>query len=152
MQPLVTYSGKSVSFTLQHPLLALPIFADGVAKKGVRSYGVRMPVVHARVENGIDGAVAPSLVPGEQGEFEITVFQTSTLHRELLNLYNLVKAAMDAGDATQWFLGTVVMNVITDGTTYTGSYVGPEKQPDKTWADQAQGWTWRLIACDIQAE
>jgi hypothetical protein len=151
LKQLPTYSGKAVNFTFTHPLMPVPIVAAGVAARGVRSYSVRMAVEHARMEAGIDGAIAPSLIPGEQGEFEITMFQTSTLHRQLLVLYNLIKVAADAGDASMWFMGTVVMVVITDGTTYTGTGVGPAKQPDKSFTEQAQGWTWRLMACDLQS-
>ena len=151
MPTLPTFSGKSINFTLFHPRIGT-IVAAGVAARGVRSYAVRMAVDHARFEAGIDGAIAPSIIPGEQGEFEITVFQTSTLHRELMHWYNTVKAAADAGDASQWFRATVVIVVISDGTTYTGTGVGPSKQPDKSFTEQAQGWTWRLLACHLQAD
>ena len=83
------------------------------------------------------------------------VFKDEDLNRleDQIDISNqTVKAAADAGDASQWFRATVVIVVISDGTTYTGTGVGPSKQPDKSFTEQAQGWTWRLLACHLQAD
>lgn len=148
---LVTYSGKDLSFSLVHPLVG-PIMADGVASKGIAQASIRMTQDQAQLQVGMDGAVVPSVVPGDQGEIELQVWQTSTIHQQLLAWYNAVKAARDAGDVSQWFAATVIVANTVDGSSHTATGVGPSKVPDKTYQETAQRVTWVLRACNISNE
>ena len=152
MAQLVTYSAKNCSFTLQSPLAAGPIQAAGVSAKGVNSYMIRMGVEHANFQVAADGAIVPSWVPGEWGDIEISLYQTSTLHQDLLALYNAVKAAADAGDTSQAFAGTVVIYNSVDGSVHTATGVGFQKIPDKSYASQAATLAWTLRCADIANE
>ena len=152
MPQLVTYSAKNVNFSLQHPLAAAPIQAAGVAAKGVNSYSIRMGVEHSNLQVAADGAIVPSWTPGEWGDIEVSLYQTSTLHQEFLALYNAVKAAADAGDTSQAFAGTVVLISIVDGSVHTATGVGFQKVPDKAYGVQAALLAWVLRCCDIANE
>jgi hypothetical protein len=148
---LTTYSGIDTNFSLVHPLIAA-IQADGVSSKGIAQITVRMSQTQSVMQVGMDGAVVPSVIPGDQGEIELQVWQTSTLHQELLAWYNAVKAARDAGDVSTWFSATVVIQNIVDGSTHTATGVGPMKVPDKQYAEQAGRVSWVLAAANISSE
>jgi hypothetical protein len=152
MAQLVTYSAKNTNFSLAHPLAAGPIQAAGVSAKGVNSYSIRMGVEHANLQVAADGGIVPSWVPGEWGDIEISMYQTSTLHQDFLALYNAIKAAADAGDTSQAFAGTVVLVSIVDGSVHTATGVGFQKIPDKAYGAQAAAINWVLRACDVASE
>src|ERR1035441_1951146 len=77
-----TYSGQDTNGTLSSPLVP-PIVFSGIAGKGLNQINVRMTTDHADLKVGMDGAVIVSYRPGEQGEIEVQVWQTSNLHRQL---------------------------------------------------------------------
>jgi len=152
MAQLTTFSAKNSNFNFQHPLAAGPIQAAGVSAKGVNSYSIRMGVEHANIQVAADGGIVPSWTPGEWGDIEIALYQTSTLHQELLALYNSVKAAADAGDTSQAFAGYIVLINVVDGSVHTATGVGFQKCPDKSYGAQAAVLNWVLRACDIANE
>ena len=135
---LATYSAKDLNFSLQSPIGAT-IIAAGVAEKGFNEIAVRMTTDQTVLKVGADGAVVPSAVPGDQGEIEMQVWQTSTLQQQLINWYNLLKAARDAGDVTN----------IADGSSHMATGVAPIKVPDKTYSAEAQTVNWVFRACNI---
>jgi hypothetical protein len=148
---LTTYSGMDLNFALAHPLIGT-IQASGVAAKGIKSVSIRMAVDQSNIQVGMDGAVVPSVIPGDQGEIEIQVWQTSTLHQDLMAWYNAVKSARDAGDVQQWFSATLLVASIVDGSSHTCTGVAPAKIPDKPYQEQAQPVSWQLRACNITNE
>lgn len=148
---LVTYSGKDLNMAFSHPLIGV-IQASGVAAKGIAQINVRMAQAQSVLQVGMDGAVVPSVIPGDQGEIEIQVWQTSTIHQQLLAWYNAVKAARDAGDVSQWFAATLLVQNTVDGSSHYATGVGPSKVPDKSYQEQAQRVSWVLMACDISSE
>jgi hypothetical protein len=152
MAQLTTYSAKNVNFSLQHPLAAGPIQAAGVSAKGVNSYSIRMGVEHANLQVAADGAIVPSWTPGEWGDIEISMYQTSTLHQEFLALYNAVKAAADAGDTSRAFAGTVVLLNVVDGSVHTGTGVSFQKVPDKAYGAQSAVLNWVLRCANLENE
>jgi hypothetical protein len=145
---LTTYSGNDLNLAFSHPLIGV-IQASGVSQQGIAQVTIRMTTSQSSIQVGMDGAVVPSVIPGDQGEIELQVWQTGTLHRQLLAWYNLVKAARDAGDVSQWFGGTMLISNIVDGSSHYATGVGPQKVPDKTYQEQAQRVTWILMACNI---
>ena len=148
MATLTPYSAKNTNFSLAHPLSG-PIQAAGISAKGVNSYSIRMAVDHTNLQVAADGGIVPSWVPGEWGTIEISLYQTSTLHQELLALYNAIKAAADLGDTALAFAGTVVLISIVDGSVHTATGVGFQKVPDKAYSSQAALLTWGLLCADI---
>jgi len=145
---LATYSAKDVNFSFTHPLTGV-IQAAGIAEMGLAQLTIRMTVNQSVLQVGMDGAVVPSVMPGDQGEIELQIWQTSDLHQQLLAWYNALRAARDAGDVTNWFAGKIMVQCIVDGSQHILSGVGPQKVPDKPYQEQAQRVTWVLVACDV---
>jgi|SRR6185437_1472870 len=148
---LSTYSGRDTNIAITHPLFT-PIQAAGIASLGLNQATIRMTQDQASLKVGMDGAVVPSVIPGDQGEIELQVWQTSTLHQLLLAGYNLCKAARDQGDVSNWFAGTIVVVNIVDGSSHHATGVGFKKVPDKTYQTEAQVVTWVFAACNIVSE
>lgn len=148
---LGTYSGKDVNVTIQHPYID-PIQIGGVQELGMAQLQVRMTVDQSDLQVGMDGAVVPSVRLGDQGTIEIQVWQTSTLQGLFINWYNLLRAARDQGNVSEWYGGFLVAQSITDGATHTARGVTIQKVPDKTYAEQAGRVSWILVACDISNE
>ena len=148
---LATYSAKDVNFTFTHPLTG-PIQAAGIAEMGLAQITIRRTVTQSVLQVAMDGAVVPSVVPGDQGEIEIQVWQTSDLHQQFMAWYNAIKAARDAGDVTNWFAGKIMIQCILDGTQHILSGVAPAKFGDIPYQEQAQRITWPLVACDIVSQ
>lgn len=145
---LATYSAKDLNLAFTHPFIGV-IQASGVSERGIDQVTIRMAQNQTSVQVAADGAVVPSAIPGDNGEIEIHLWQTSSLHQELLAWYNAVKAARDAGDVSQWAAGTLFVQNTVDGSSHYAKGVAPQKVPDKTYQKEAQRVTWVLIACDI---
>ena len=148
---LTTYSGKDLNVTFTHPLIGT-IQAVGVDSMGIAQISIRMTTAQSVLQVGMDGAIIPRVVPGDQGEIELQIWQTSTFHQELLAYCNALKAARDAGDVSQWFSGVLLVQNIVDGTSHTCTGVAPQKVPDKTYQEQAQRVNWLLVACNVVNE
>ena len=145
---LSTYSAKDLNFSLISPIGA-NIVAAGVEEKGFNEISVRMTTDQTVLKVGADGAVVPSAVPGDQGEIEMQVWQTSTLQQELLAWYNLLKAARDTGDVSNWNTTTIFIQNIVDGSSHLATGVAPTKVPDKAYATEAGTINWVFRACNI---
>lgn len=150
-QQLTTYSGKDLNMTFSSPLTGT-IQAAGVQARGIKQITVRMAVDQSDIQVGMDGAVVPSVVPGDQGEFEVQVWQTSSIHQQFMLWYNALRSARDAGDVTNWFGATILVQNIVDGSSHVGTGVAPVKVPDKTYAEKAQVVTWVLRACNVVSQ
>jgi hypothetical protein len=151
MSQLSTYSGVDTNFAFNHPVSGA-IVADGVSQKGLHQITIRMSVAKSMIKGSMDGVAVPSVIPGDWGEIELQVWQTSTIHQELLSWANTVNAAQRQGDVSQWFAGSAVIINTVDGTTHTATGIGPQKIPDKVYQPEAQLVTWIMVACDIQSE
>jgi len=145
---LSTYSGLDTNGSISSPLFDT-IQISGIAGLGLAEAMVRMTVPHAVLQSGMDGAVVPSYVPGEQGEIELQVWQTSSLHAALLAAYNSVKTAADAGNVSNAFGATVFIQNTVDGSSHTGTGCAIEKVPDKTYQEQAQRVTWKIVCANL---
>ena len=144
---LGTYSGKDLNISYQSPFGQFT--AAGVAASGVVKAMVRMSTVRTNLKVGMDGSVAPSFIPGDNGEIEIQVFQTSPLHQLLTSIMNGILTAANAGDVSNAYAGTVLMQNIVDGSSHTATGVCPQKFPDKSYDTEAQAVTWILTAANI---
>lgn len=152
MRQLATYSGSDLNLSISGPMTGGPILASGISARGIRSVTVRMTVDQSNLQVGMDGGVAPSVMPGDMGEVEIDMFQTSTLHNDMLLWWNNLKVAQLAGDVSEWFSATLLISNIYDGSSHTCTGVAPAKIPDKPYREQAQGVVWILRACQIVHE
>lgn len=138
---LPVYSAKDLNFSLSAALTG-PILAAGVQEKGFNKIMVRMTTDQTVDKVGADGAVVISAIPGDQGEIEIEVWQTSSLQADLIQWYNALKAARDAGDVSNWATTTIFIQNIVDGSQHMATGVSPMKIPDKTYEAEAQTVNW----------
>lgn len=145
---LTTYSGKDLNFAFTSPLTGT-IQVAGVSEQGVNKVSVRMAQTQTTMKVGMDGAVVPSAIPGDNGEIDIDVWQTSTIHQLLLAAYNAQKAARDQGDVSNWAANTIVIQNIVDGSGHQATGVAFMKVPDKVYETEAQAVTWTLMCANI---
>jgi hypothetical protein len=145
---LGTYSGRDMSFTLTSPLIG-SIQATGVSGQGIASVTVRKTVIQSTMQVGMDGAVVPSVAPGDQGEIEVQIWQTSSLQKQFLSLYNAMQAAELTGDVTNWFGATIVVVNTLDGSSHTGTGAAPQKVPDKAYQEQAGRISWIFVCSNV---
>jgi len=131
-----------------HPLID-PIQVAGTSALGLNKITVRMLQDQTSTKVGGDGAVIISAIPGDQGEIDVEVWQTSTLHQQFLAWYNQCKAARDQGDVSVWAGAKVVVWNAVDGSKHIAIGVAPKKIPDKTYEAEAQTITWTLVCADI---
>lgn len=146
---LTTYSGKDVNGSIINAFAGASIQMAGIAELGVAQITVRMTTDHSSLQVGMDGAVVPSYIPGEQGEIEIQVWQTSTIHQQLLALYNVLKVQTDLGNVQPWFSTGIFIQSVVDGTSHTATGCGVMKVPDKTYGEQAQRVNWMFKCSNI---
>ena len=97
----------------------------------------------------MDGSIVPSVLPGDQGEFELQVFQTSTLQQQLLALWNAQKTAELAGDVSNWFGATMYVQSLVSPASHLGTGVAIMKVPDKPYGAQAAKVSWILVAANL---
>jgi Protein of unknown function (DUF3277) len=145
---LSTYSGRDCNLALQS-VLTPTIQVAGVSALGLNQVVIRMTVDQTDMKTGMDGSVVVSAVPGDMGEIEIQVWQTSTLHQLLLAWYNALKAARDSGDVSNWASSSILVTNIVDGTGHQATGVAPMKVPDKTYGAQATTVSWVLKGANI---
>lgn len=146
---LATYSGQDLTGSISFPGYGVLIPFAGVNKAGLEQVNVRMGIDHAMVKEGMDGSILPTWKPGEWGEIEIDVWQTSELHAEILNLYNLILAASSNGDVSNTFSGQILVANSVDGSSHNATGCSIKKVPDKTYQGEAQRVAWVFVCCNI---
>lgn len=149
---LTTYSGKDLSGSITNPVAGASIQLSGIAELGVAQVTVRMTTDQSSLQVGMDGAVVPSVIPGDNGEIDIQVWQTSTLQQQLLNLYNTLRSGRDLGIVAPWFGTTIYIKNTLDGSTHYATGCGFMKVPDKSYQEQAQRVSWVFKCANIVSE
>lgn len=147
---LSTYSGSALSGAITCNAIGINIPLIGIEGQGIEEVTVRMSTDQSNIEISMDGAAVPSVIPGDNGEIEISVYQQSTVHQELLAWYNILKAQRDAGNWSNWFATSVLLIDGIAGSQHYARGCAPKKVPDKTYQKQAQRVSWVLVACDIK--
>jgi hypothetical protein len=150
---LTTYSGKDLTGSVVNTVYApAGIQLSGIAEVGINGIHVRMAVNQSSLQVGMDGAVVPSVIPGDNGTIEIEVWQTSTVHQQFLSLYNSLKAARDTGDVSQWFGNTIYIQNVVDGSSHYATGCGFMKIPDKAYGQQAVVVNWVFECANVISE
>lgn len=144
-----TYSFKDVTFAFNSPLPGVGNYVSS-GQVGLGSLQVEMAAERTVHDRAADGQIMVSALAGDDGAIAIEVQQTSDIHAFLLLWFNSLKAAMDAGDVSNWASATVTIRSVTDGTEHYGRGVSPSKIPPKPYAAQGQKVTWHLMCADLQ--
>jgi hypothetical protein len=140
-----TYSFRDLSGVLNNPLLDAPYQIVG-GNIGNGQMIVRMLTQRTEHEVAADGTVMPSYIAGANGELSIEVQQTSALHHQLLDLYNLLVTAADGNnDISNWAATTISLRALYDGSGHYMAGVSFQKIPDKPYAAKGQNITWVLM-------
>jgi len=136
------YSFLDLSGVIAHPAGGTFAFTG----QGTGQVSVSMSQERTQMETAADGTVMISKMAGNNGTISISCQQTSTVHKFLLGLYNLLIIA----SPEQWAQGAILLKNITDGTTHIATGVCFNKIPDKTYTRQGGQVVWALMAGDIQ--
>lgn len=143
-----TYSFKDLVGNLVNPVFGVSLILAG-GYVGVGSITIRMSNDRTSHDRGADGTIMPSYEAGNNGDFDIEVQQTSSLHHELLALYNLAQTAADNDDLAGWAATQVSFQTILDGSTHNLTGVSFKKIPDKPYQVTGQKVTWTLMAANV---
>ena len=146
----VTYSFKDLVGVIANPLLGITIPLTG-GNIGTGSITITMSGERTVQDVSADGTVMPSYVSVNNGTVSVEVQQTSILHKELLNMYNLAVAGAEQGAVGVWAAITVSIQTLLDGSTHRCAGVSFSKNPDKSYQAHGQKITWMLMAADIQS-
>lgn len=143
-----TYSFKDLVGVLVNPLLGVTIPLTG-GNIGAGSVTITMATERTAHDTAADGTVMPSYIAGNSGTVDIEVQQTSSLHHELLGLYNLAVLAANNEDLLSWAATTISFRTLLDGSTHVASGVSFGKIPDKPYQAAGQRVRWALMAADV---
>jgi hypothetical protein len=147
MAQYYSYSFKSIRGSIVNPVFNVVIPLQG-GEVGAASIRITMSQERTRHMVAADGTVMVSYVAGNNGAIEIACQQTSSLHQELLALYNLAVLASESGDSTGWAATTI--SIRGDLLQHICSGVSFAKKPDIPYQDSGQNVTWNLMAADVQ--
>jgi hypothetical protein len=143
-----TYSFKSLAGVLTNSVFGTTILFTG-GNIGVGSFTIRMTTTRTTHDVAADGTVMPSYIAGDNGEVDIQVQETSAIHSELLELYNLCVLAADNEDVSGWAATNISFTFLIDGSTHTLTGCSFDKIPDKPYEANGQKMTWKLMAANI---
>lgn len=143
-----TYSFKSLTGVLTNSVFGVTIPLTG-GNIGVGSFTIRMTTTRTTHDVAADGTVMPSYIAGDNGEVDVQVQETSSIHSDLLNLYNLCVLAANNDDVSGWAATSISFTFLIDGSTHTLTGVSFDKIPDKPYEASGQKMTWKLMAANI---
>ena len=142
-----TYSFKDLSGALTNPLID-PITLSG-GYVGIGSITIEMMTQRTVHDVAADGVVMPTYVAGDNGTVAIEIQQTSSLHHDLLSLYNKLKTAADGGDASNWASTAFTFRTLMDGSHHVITGASFQKTPPKPYAVHGGRVTWTFMAANI---
>jgi hypothetical protein len=144
-----TYSFKDLVGALTNPIFGVSFPLTG-GNLGFGQLTISMSTERTVQDVAADSTVMVSYAAGDNGTISLEVQQTSALHHQLLDLYNLAKSAADADDVLGWAATTISFRTLLDGSTHIAQGVSFSKIPDKPYAAHGAKITWQLMAADIQ--
>ena len=142
-----TYSFKALTGVLVNPVFGITIPLTG-GNIGAGQFVIRMLTERSAHDVAADSTVMVSYMAGDNADLDIEVQESSLLHQELLNLYNLCVLAAEADDVSGWAATTISFRMLTDGSQHYLSGVSFKKIPDKPYAAAGQKITWGLMAAN----
>ena len=144
----ITYSFKDLVGSLSNTVFGVSFPLTG-GNIGLGHVTITMTTERTMHDVAADGTVMPSYAAGDNGDIDLSVQQTSPLHHELLNLYNLVTQAANNDDVSGWAATELAFRTLLDGSTHILSGVSFQKIPEKPYEAHGQKVTWKLMAANI---
>jgi hypothetical protein len=143
-----TYSFKSLVGSLTNSVFGVTIPLTG-GNIGAGKFTIRMATERTAHDVAADGTVMVSYAAGDNGMIDVEVQESSTLHQELLALYNLAVLAANNDDVSGWAATTIQFRMLTDGSLHNLSGVSFQKIPDKPYEAHGQRIVWPLMAANV---
>ena len=143
-----TYSFKDFVGVISNPVLGVTIPLTG-GNVGIGSITFIMEGERTVHDVSADGTIMPSYVSVNNGRVTIEAQQTSVMHKELLNLYNLAVNAAEQGAISGWAATAISAQTLLDGSSHKCTGVSFAKNPDKPYQAHGQKITWTLMAADM---
>src|ERR1700744_6067355 len=131
-----TYAFKSLTGVITNTPLGITIPLQG-GNIGAGAFHVRMSTERTVHDIAADSTVMVSYVAGDNGAIDAEMQQSSSLHQDVLALYNLLLLAANGGDVSAWAATTISFRLLSDGSQHIASGVSFNKFPDKAY--QATG-------------
>lgn len=138
-----TYSFKSITAVLSHPLVPDVVFTGNI---GIGQISVKNSTERTATETAADGGIMMSRIEGASGGADIEVQQTSVIQSLLIAWFNVLVAA----DPSYWTQSTLLVRDKLTGAGHILTGVAPTKIPDKVYAAQGGKITWNLVAGNVQ--
>ena len=143
-----TYSFKDLTGVLTNPTFGVTIPLTG-GNVGFGSMTITMTTERTVHDVASDGSVMGSYIAGDNGAVDLEIQQTSTLHHQLLALYNLCVTAANNEDVSGWLSTNISFRTILDGSVHVLSGVSFGKIPDKPYQASGQKVRWALMAANV---
>lgn len=137
-----TYSFLDSVMIFSHPSYPpITIIGEGVGS-------VTISHVDTRTAHDVaaDGSVMVSKQAGNTGTVSVSVQQTSSVHKQLLQIFNQLILA----PPSLWATAAVTVKNITDGTSHLCTGVSFSKIPDKNYTKAGGQVQWTLMCTDVQ--
>ena len=146
-----TYSFRALTGVLTNDVFDTTISLTG-GNIGAGQFVIRMLTERSAHDVAADGTVMVSYTAGNNADLDIEVQESSTLHADLLDLYNQCVTAADGDDVSGWAATNISFRMITDGSQHILNGCSFKKIPDKPYAAQGQKITWGLMVADATSK
>lgn len=143
-----TYSFLDTVATFVSPIFGTFSLGGGLAN-GIGEFRIINATDRTSHNVSSDGVVLVNYIAGSNGTLEISMQQTSGLHKFLVGWYNALITAADAGDVSQWASSFMTITNIVDGSQHNLSGISPLKVPDKTYGKENTNLTWHLMVAQM---
>lgn len=148
IQP-VTHAFKDLVGVITNSVFGVVIPIVGGNTGGIGQVTISMNTERTAHDVAADGVTMVSYVAGDNGSFVIEVQQTSAIHHQLLDLYNMCLTAAQSGDVSGWAATNISLRTILDGSTHIGNGCSFSKIPDKVYQAQGQRISWPIMAAEV---
>lgn len=141
-----TYSFQEVLVTISN--------ANGakLSTKGQGTGSISISYSSSRTQKEVaaDGSVVVSKLSDRSGEVDITVQQTSPIHKQLLKWYTEVEG--DDSPSSDWANLLITIKSKTSGAERTCKGCAFDKLPDESFEAAAGTMTWKFICAEISTQ
>ena len=143
-----TYSFKDLVGVLTNDVFGVSISLTG-GNVGFGQLTISMANERTAHDLAADGTVMPSYMAGDNGPVSLEIQQTSSLHHDLLRLYNKAVTAANSDDVSGWAATSISFRTLNDGSTHVLNGCSFNKLPDKPYHAQGQKINWSFMAAEI---
>jgi hypothetical protein len=138
----MTYSFSDISIIVSHPSFG----QYSAMGEGLGSIDIALANDTSIQETASDGKVVTTKIKSRSGNIAISMQQTSAFNLWLQRLYNYLEVA----PSSEWEGVSITVRAPLLKETTICSRVSFQKQPNRTYNQQAQLKSWALLSADVQ--